>query len=180
MDNYCHVLHELCSKLHEYKYPFEKSDIPKNGIYIMFEKGEKAHGVKRIVRIGTHNKPDRLPERLHNHFYGNSKNSVFRKHIGAVVENPAETSISNYILKNISFVVIPLKIQQLLDFEKKIIGTVSLCKECKPSKNWLGLSSPENKIICSGLWQKDHVCKEPLNETEFRKLKTLIKISNKL
>ncbi|GAH75261.1 unnamed protein product, partial [marine sediment metagenome] len=33
-----------------------------------------------------------------------------------------------------------------LKFESKIISTVSLCDECKTSSNWIGLSSPKEKI----------------------------------
>lgn len=58
-----------------------------------------------------------------------------------------------------------------LDFERKIIGTVSNCKECKPSENWLGNFSPIDKIKKNGLWlvqelYKSELIKQDLIEIE--------------
>jgi len=208
MINLCNELHQLCSKLPRYKHPFNISELPKNGIYIVFEKGEKAHNADRIVRIGTHTGQDNLPVRLKEHFYNENKNrSIFRKNIGrAFLQNDKyleiwnfdfipknnreqyakkislkkqteiEHQVSDYIRKNISFVILPIENEkQRLEFEAKIIGTVSLCKECFPSKKWLGLSSPEEKICCSGLWQKQHLYKTPLDESGFKILEKIIK-----
>ena len=49
-------------------YPFNPKDIPLNGIYIMFEEGEFAHGGKRIVRVGTHTGPNNLRNRIAEHY----------------------------------------------------------------------------------------------------------------
>jgi len=55
----------------------------KNGIYIMFEKGENYHGMDRIVRVGTHRGQDRLLQRLRDHFVKeDADGSIFRKNIG--------------------------------------------------------------------------------------------------
>jgi hypothetical protein len=49
----------------------------------LFEQGEHAHGVDRIVRIGTHTGNDQLPSRLEQHFVKENKDrSIFRKNIG--------------------------------------------------------------------------------------------------
>jgi hypothetical protein len=57
--------------------------IPSNGIYIMFEAGEIAHGSDRIVRIGTHTGEGQLRSRIFQHFENENKNrSIFRKNIG--------------------------------------------------------------------------------------------------
>ena len=54
-----------------------------NGIYIMFEVGEKLYGMNRIVRIGTHRADGRLKERLKDHFYKENKDgSILRKNVG--------------------------------------------------------------------------------------------------
>lgn len=37
-----------------FEFPFESKDIPKNGVYILFERNELGHGGDRIVRIGAH------------------------------------------------------------------------------------------------------------------------------
>jgi hypothetical protein len=52
-----------------------------NGIYIVFEDGEKAHGSNRIVRVGTTTgDATTLASRLYEH-YENEGRSVFRNHI---------------------------------------------------------------------------------------------------
>jgi hypothetical protein len=59
-----------------------------NGIYLLFEKNETAHGVDRIVRVGTHNGDDQLRSRLKQHFINENKDrSIFRKNIGRAILN---------------------------------------------------------------------------------------------
>jgi hypothetical protein len=86
MSVFCKELHQICSKLPKYKCgDLNRKTLPKNGIYIVFEEGELAHGVNRIVRVGTHTGQDNLPARLIEHFYNENKNrSIFRKTIGRV------------------------------------------------------------------------------------------------
>lgn len=43
----CESLHEWANSLPTFRFPFDDSVIPLNGIYILFEKGEVAHGAKR-------------------------------------------------------------------------------------------------------------------------------------
>jgi hypothetical protein len=58
----------------------------KNGIYILFEKGEKTKdGMNRVVRVGINEKQDRFLNRINDHFTGNHRGSVFRKHIGRAI-----------------------------------------------------------------------------------------------
>jgi len=95
MKKHCEELHKLCKKLKRYKYSLNDATLlkrnisentfPKNGIYIVFEKGEEAHDTCRIVRVGTHTGLDNLRPRLLEHFYKENKNrSIFRKNIGRV------------------------------------------------------------------------------------------------
>jgi hypothetical protein len=110
-------------------------DIPfNNGIYIMFEKGQKYGALDRIVRVGTHTSDDRLKTRLKDHFINKNKDgSIFRKNIGKALltknhdpyvdiwtldtsnkENrervneekqiEIENSVSSYLQENITFV----------------------------------------------------------------------------
>jgi hypothetical protein len=66
-----------------FQFPFDETRIPLNGIYILFEKGELAHGTNRIVRVGTHTGKDQLRLRLKQHFVAENKDrSIFRKNIG--------------------------------------------------------------------------------------------------
>jgi len=86
--NYCEEIHKLFNSLKRYSFPYNPNDIPLNGIYILFQKGEKAHGVDRIVRIGTHTGKDQLRSRLWQHFVNENKDrSIFRKNIGRALLN---------------------------------------------------------------------------------------------
>ncbi|MFH1500530.1 MAG: hypothetical protein ABIE22_01135 [archaeon] len=83
MSKECQCLHELFNKGKVYTFPFKEEEIPLNGIYILFEKGEEAHGANRIVRIGTHTGDNNLRARLKEHFINENKDrSIFRKNIG--------------------------------------------------------------------------------------------------
>lgn len=84
---------ELCILLNQqrrFNFPFEahKSIIPRNGIYIIFENGEKYNDLDRIVRVGTHTGHNQLFSRLKQHFVKENKNrSIFRKNIGRCILN---------------------------------------------------------------------------------------------
>jgi hypothetical protein len=83
MSDLCYELHQLCSLLPRLRFPFEEKDIPCNGVYILFEEGEEAHGMDRIVRIGSHTGQNKLLSRLREHFINENKDrSIFRKNIG--------------------------------------------------------------------------------------------------
>jgi len=192
----CNRIHQLFNEMKRFSFPFTKQDIPKNGIYILFEKGEFAHSVDRIVRIGTHTGENQLCSRLFQHFLQENKDrSIFRKNIGRALLNKdkdpflkkweidlttkktkklysdsidfkkqkeVEKRVTKYIQNNFSFIVFQItEKEKRFEFESKIISTVSLCKECKPSENWLGNFSPKEKIQKSGLWLVNELWKIP-------------------
>lgn len=179
----------------------DEKDLPSNGIYIVFDKGEAGHNGDRIVRIGTHNGQGEFRSRISQHFINENKNrSIFRKNIGRAFlylnhdeylkvwnydttsragkekygpfidktkETLLETKISNYIRENLYFVALAVDTkEQRLGLEKKLIGTVSNCRDCKPSPNWLGNSSPILKINNSGLWLVQGLYSAGLNEDD--------------
>ncbi|HLE08022.1 MAG TPA: hypothetical protein VI914_00140 [Thermodesulfobacteriota bacterium] len=85
MKDTCKILHRWFNALRRYRSSFaeELESIPKNGIYIIFEKGETYDGLDRIVRIGTHTGNNQLRSRLYQHFTKENKDrSIFRKNIG--------------------------------------------------------------------------------------------------
>jgi len=83
MSEICTQLHHLVNQVPHHFFPYDEHIIPVNGIYVVFEKGELAHGTNRIVRIGTHDGQDRLIKRLKEHFIKDNKDrSIFRKNIG--------------------------------------------------------------------------------------------------
>ena len=88
MSKICLNLHEILNKLPRYYFPLDKNKIFKNGIYILFEKGEEGHKLDRIVRIGTHRGNNNLYNRLKEHFINENKDrSIFRKNIGRAILN---------------------------------------------------------------------------------------------
>ena len=83
MSELCQQLHTLIHKGRRFDFSMGYDVIPLNGIYIMFEKGEFAHGGDRIVRVGTHTGDKQLRSRIYQHFENENKNrSMFRKNIG--------------------------------------------------------------------------------------------------
>jgi|APSaa5957512576_1039674.scaffolds.fasta_scaffold00185_3 hypothetical protein len=84
----CGKLHGLFDRMEKHRFPFDEKRIPRNGIYILFEKGEPGHGVDRIVRVGTHTGEGQLRSRLKQHFLNENKDrSIFRKNIGRALLN---------------------------------------------------------------------------------------------
>jgi hypothetical protein len=194
----------------KHSFPFNELEIPKNGIYILFEKGETSHGMSRIVRVGTHTGKNQLLSRLKQHFIMENKDrSIFRKNIGRAILNKSkdpflkdweidlttkkakdkfkdkidfnkqreiEKQVTKYLQDNFSFVVFEINDKnKRLELESKIISSLSSCDHCSPSPNWLGLSSPKEKIKSSGLWLVNELNKEPLSESDFQELKSIIK-----
>lgn len=87
----CEKLHQLANSLPVMSFPFDETKIPENGIYFLFEKAERAHGGRRIVRVGTHTGKDQLRSRLRQHFLMENKDrSIFRKNIGRALLNQAQ------------------------------------------------------------------------------------------
>jgi len=209
MSKECCVIHEWFNEMKMHSFPFDEKEIPENGIYILFEKGEFAHSTNRIVRIGTHTGNKQLRSRLFQHFLNENKDrSIFRKNIGRALLNKdkdlflkqweidlttkeakrlrsnevdfikqkeTEKRVTKYIQDNFSFIVLQFDNKdKRLEIESKIISTVSLCDECKPSQNWLGLFSPKEKIRKSGLWLVNELWKTPLSDEDMTLLKRIL------
>ena len=83
MSTVCEVLHRRLARLPRFGADFSPRDLPADGVYVMFERGERAHGTDRVVRVGTHRGGKNLPQRLGEHFHKPNKDrSIFRKHVG--------------------------------------------------------------------------------------------------
>ncbi|QQR92714.1 MAG: hypothetical protein IPJ89_00515 [Candidatus Iainarchaeum archaeon] len=90
MTSSCAQLHKWIATFPVHGFPFNAQAIPMNGIYVLFEQGELAHGWNRIVRVGTHTGNNQLPSRLWQHFENENKDrSIFRKNIGRCFLNQA-------------------------------------------------------------------------------------------
>ena len=82
------ALHMLFNDLPRFDWTMIDQIPYRNGIYVMFEKGESYHSMDRIVRIGTHRGQDRLLKRLKYHFVSeNADSSILRKNIGRAFLN---------------------------------------------------------------------------------------------
>lgn len=215
MTRECDRLHLIFNSLPRQRFPLNFREIPANGIYILFEEGELAHGADRIVRVGTHTGNGMLPSRLKEHFLKENKDrSIFRKNIGRALLNKTgdpfleqwewdltsraarddylsrldrsklkvvEKAVSETICSKFSFVVFRVDDKNLrLELEKKIISTVSLCEECRPSSNWLGLHSPVEKIRQSGLWLVNGLYGQSLSLDEINFIERLSRNSQPL
>lgn len=91
MSEACRALHEIANAREHHRFPFDDADIPANGIYVLFEEGERAHGGRRIVRTGSHTGEGQLRGRLHEHFLRSNKDrSIFRKNIGRALLHEAD------------------------------------------------------------------------------------------
>lgn len=209
MSDTCNNIHHIFQNMKRYKFPFIEEELPKNGIYILFEKDELAHNGERIVRVGTHTGNGNLVKRLKEHFMKENKDrSIFRKNIGKAIlskkddsfleqwnwdlttkvnkekysslvdfekQKLTENEVSQYIKNNFSFAIFEVKSKtDRLNFESKLISTISLCENCKPSSQWLGQSSPIHKIKEGGLWLVQGLYKTPLDLDDFEEIKSLL------
>lgn len=209
MSNICADLHARVRGGTLHQHPFDTKQLPLNGIYVLFERGEECHGGSRIVRVGTHRGDGQLRSRVLQHFVKENKDrSIFRKNIGRALLNKAvdpyladwehdrtsragqaqhgvepdpakrkavEADVTKYLRDRFSFVVFRVDDQKnRLAFESKLISTVSLCNECKPSSAWLGLSSPKEKIRTGRMWLVNELGKEPLSSADLEHLATLL------
>ncbi|MCD6513525.1 MAG: hypothetical protein J7L07_01220 [Candidatus Odinarchaeota archaeon] len=192
MTELCAEVHNLLESLPLFKHDYNSSEIPLNGVYFFYEKGEVCKrcgrvGAPRIVRVGTHEKDDRLRKRLRFHFRGDKSSSIFRKNIGRAIlkkegasdfkirqwnrneieMDDIEEKVSDALKENFSFRVIRIDDRNdRLQIEGFMIALISMCsKECI-SDNWLGLFSPIEEIKTSGLWNKQGVGDVPSNIDE--------------
>jgi len=90
-------------------------------------------------------------------------------------QKEVEKKVTKYIQDNFSFAVFRVdEKNKRLEFESKIISTISLCEDCKSSENWLGNFSPKGKIQKSGLWLVNELWKTPLSNEDMANLEHLL------
>lgn len=83
MSDVCRRLHERANTSRRYRFPLDSGALPSDGVYVVFENGERAHGGDRIVRTGSHRGAGQLPGRLAEHYLNENKDrSIFRKNVG--------------------------------------------------------------------------------------------------
>ena len=76
-------------------------------------------------------------------------------------EKNMEREITRLLQENFSFRYIPVEDEAermgKTGLESRLIGTLSSCRMCRASDNWLGQYSPVEKIKQSGLWLSQHL-----------------------
>lgn len=202
-ETYVSILHDIFNVLRRFSYPYQKKRgkewiVPRNGIYVFFEKGEEYTNPQgylqdRIVRVGIHTKDsergNRLFSRLDQHFRSNMNASSFRKYVGDSLQNKQkqpitdiEKEVSTYMRENFSFVVFEVETEEeRKKWEKKLISTLGQAGKkgiIESSKNWLGRNSSNTNVKTSGLWQDDDMNGISLNLKELEQLLQIIQQSN--
>jgi hypothetical protein len=124
----CERLHRLAWDLPRHRFPFDGASIPANGIYLLFERGQRGHGAVRIVRVGTHTGKGQLRSRLGEHFLTENKDrSIFRKNIGRALlardDDPFLTSWEIDLTKKESRALYGASVD--LDYQARIEAAVS-------------------------------------------------------
>src|SRR3989344_3635387 len=116
----CDEIHKLFNSMERFSFPFDESRIPLNGIYVLFEKLENAHGTNRIVRIGTHTGNNQLISRLKQHFINENKDrSIFRKNIGRALLNKEKDSYLDKWELDLTTKESKEKFRKLIDINKQ-------------------------------------------------------------
>jgi hypothetical protein len=187
----CERLHQLSSGLPRFRFPPDPARFPRNGLTLLFEEGETAHGVDRVVWVGSHTTPDGLFSRLRNHVRPHKDGSILRKTIGAALlakradpflevwqgrasgnaeakhQAEVEAEVSAYIHQRLSFAILPLTNRRDREyFQSRLVALLAVCPACRPSSAWLGNDSPKQKVRASGLWQEQHTGGAPASEAE--------------
>lgn len=144
--NACHELHCLCATLPVHHFPFVESRIPDNGIYILYESGEHAHGTHRIVRIGTHTGKDNLCRRIIEHFLTENKDrSIFRKHIGRALLSRAGDPFLEHWDIDLTTRDNRVKYERLVDLEKQGATEKEVTQYIQDKFSFVTLSVPDDQ-----------------------------------
>lgn len=90
--------------------------------------------------------------------------------INWTLENIYEDKVTDYIQKNLTFIVIPNLIDatKRLRLEKGLIATFAQSLEKTISTNWFGKFHPDFRINNSGLWNIQHLKGTPLTDEEIK------------
>lgn len=113
------------------------------------------------------NKRNKEYLKIWNTDYTTKKNRKELSHLRNIeFEKEIETEITKILHENFSFKFLIAEGEEerigSKGIESKLIGTLSHCEKCTPSKNWLGNNSPVSKIKSSGLWLYQHYQINPL------------------
>ena len=198
----CRKIHKALESLPRYRETSTK--LPHDGVYFFYEVGEVcSHTNKsRIVRVGIHGERATLRKRLRQHYRLNREGSVFRKHLGTALLKKkgfsddqitewrrgrksqrwndfrdTEDEISQLLCSKFFFRVIAVgSADERKVLEEKLIASLVVCSECKPSTGWLGRLAWSKKIRGSGLWNSNYVDSEnKMDAEDLERLRQLVR-----
>ena len=193
-------IYSVLKRLPRFNYFTDMRLLPDNGIYFFFEVGESnTDGLDRLVRIGTHRSDRRLKKRISQHYRGNRKSSVFRKHLGGAIINREcpdivrlekwlnkdgeaadglETRVSEILKQDFYFTYIEVEeAEERLELEEGLIALFAGDALEKASGDWLGNDAASDKIRNSSLWNSEHTEGQILTEEQFARLAELAETS---
>lgn len=185
MKNLADELHRLFNCQKRVTYPFDNqlTQIPDNGIYVKFEKGERFGDFDRIVRVGTDTGENNLKKRLVEHFVTENKNrSIFRKNIGRAFlnkeKNPYlkfwELDTTSVVEKEKNLKFIDKEFERVLEgkISDYIKGNISFCifkVETKEARLFweskIVSTLAQSQIRPSDNWLGNHSPKKPIRES---------------
>jgi hypothetical protein len=192
-------LQKLVSALPRFGGMFARAEVPSDGIYFFFERGEtvqhRGRVFDRVVRVGTHRVDGRLPVRLRSHYSGNRRGSVFRRHLGAALLAKSgqidaeldvwyrsrsarfptvESEVTVALSERFSFCCVAVNdVIDRLSFERGLIALLSRFQLASPSEFWLGRAATRLEIRESGLWNTQHVAATPIGKSEFDRFREM-------
>lgn len=104
------------------------------------------------------------------------KSRKTRSHLRDIeLEKKVENKISDLLREKFSFRYIAVENEMGSDgLESRLIGTIAHCKCCHPSKEWLGLYSPIQKIYGGKMWLVQHLGCAGINHYDKFRLRKLI------
>lgn len=71
---------------------------------------------------------------------------------------PYEGLVTARLQSRFTFSCVAVENQTLRNqFEKRLIATVAMCRECNPSETWLGSQAYSHLVRSSGLWNSQHL-----------------------
>lgn len=71
---------------------------------------------------------------------------------------PVETEVSDLLRSEFAFRIVSIEDMDFRNImERKLIGHLSACPDCRPSREWLGKFAYSEKVQNSGLWNSSYV-----------------------
>lgn len=99
----------------------------------------------------------------------------YKENANKAKEKELENRIHEYLTENMTFTAIRVNDkQERLWLEKAIISTLSSTYDFRPSKEWLGLDSPEFCVNSSGMWLTDGINGYKMDDEGYKVLRGLI------